>query len=80
MKRKYEPLLIFFTLFVVAIVIGEIVTGCTFSFGKTPGVSSFACKDDDLSGYILNLVFQTFIILIMLIWNYLVYAKRNSNK
>ena len=77
MKRKYEPLLIFFTLFIIAIVIIELITGCTFSFAKG---TSFSCKEDDLSGYILNLVFQGFIILIMLIGNYLVYAKKNSNK
>lgn len=80
MKIKYEPLLIFFTFFIIAIVIIELVTGCAITFSKIPTDSGFTCKSENFLGYVVNLVFQSFIILIILLWNYLVYAKKNSNK
>jgi len=78
-KRNYQ-LLVFFLLFLIAIVAYELITGCAISFSKPPNVSGFTCKEDNLSGYIVNLVFQAFIVLITLIMTLVARAKKNYNK
>jgi len=78
-KRNYQ-LLVFFLLFLIAIVVYELITGCAISFSKIPNASGFTCKEDNLSGYIVNIVFQSFIVLLTLIMTLVARAKKNSNK
>jgi len=56
-----------FLIFLVCLVAGELIFGCAISFSRIPNASGLACKDDNLPSYIVNIIFQLFIILIVFI-------------
>jgi len=69
-----------FSIVLIALVAGELIFGCAISFSKTPDASGFACKDDNLLAFIVNIIFQSFIILLIFAGIIIAHKKNVKNK
>lgn len=69
-----------FLIVLFTLVVGELIFGCVISISKIPNSSGLVCRDDNLLSFIVNIIFQIFIMLIVSVGIITAHKKSSKNK